>query len=179
MLLDYALKIFDCVENLFDEIGEFSRSLIIQVEEELELIEEIKQTLNNEIKERENYLNELQEEIRFCNNEILSLNRDLVTCEKRVTNFAKKGILDSQDLKPNCMNLQDFDQDRETRQVLRNYWTEPELMNQRRIHAQAIRNQAKKIRHQSAEIRRNIQYFKKSCFFSHNDKSSLTQFEQS
>ncbi|MFB2893391.1 hypothetical protein ACE1CI_10800 [Aerosakkonemataceae cyanobacterium BLCC-F50] len=176
ILLDYSLTIFDCIEDLFDEFNEFFRSLIIQVEEELELRLEIKETLTNEIKEKQNELNELQKEIIFCNSEIMTLNTDLINCEQRIANFPTK--LDSQNLNSDFMNSRKIQQDSETKQALINYLLKPESMNQMRIQAQEIRNHAKNIRKQSAEIRKNINYLKKELFFTISDTSSLTQFEQ-
>ncbi|MBE9228285.1 hypothetical protein IQ264_22945 [Phormidium sp. LEGE 05292] len=164
ILLSYSLEIFDGLEDLFYEVNEFLRSLVIQVEEELELSQEIKQTLNNEIKEKENDLKELEEEIIFCNEQVIMLNKDLIDCEAKIANLTKQGSLDEQDLNLTCVNLRAFQQDNENQPMLRKTWIEPELMTQMRIQSQAIRNHAKMIRHQSVEIRRNINYLKKELF---------------
>lgn len=179
ILLNYSLAIFDCLEELFYEVNEFLRSLIIQVEEELEVTQEIKQTLTNEIKEKENDLKELEEEIEFCNYEVIMLNKDLICYEKRISNLVTQGSLDERNLNLTCVNLQFFQKDNDTRQTRRNYRLDLESMTQLRIQAQAIRNHAKMIRHQSVEICRNINSLKKELFFSTSDTSLLPEFEPS
>lgn len=93
--------------------------------------------------------------------------------EQRIADVAKKVKLDGQDLELNCVNLRDFPQDTETGQAVGNYWLEPESMNQRRIQAQEIRNNAKRIRSQTTEIFRKIKSSNKELFFTINETSSL------